>query len=399
MMSAEHATRIGFLAILEIGLFSSSVCFSQDSPAFRRGDVNDDFAVSLEDVLRIVEHLYIGEPPELPCDDAADANDDGSIDLGDAIVLLFHLFEGWGDLPAPFPACGADPSPDDGLNCDHFWRCGTGKFTNLVGMTLMPVPSGEFLMGSPPTEKGRFSDEVLHRVVLACPFYMSATEVTQGEYLSVMGVNPSSINGDRPVGLGIIRHYGEDLSRPVETVSWYDAQKFCARLSEMDGQGRKYRLPYEAEWEYACRAGTTTRFWFGDLEGCAEGPLEWGLPCPGADPFMARLRGAEVEPVRTRKENPWGFFGMYGNVNEWCADWYGLYPTADFSVNPQGPPRGTRKVVRGHPATMGGLRAMRSAARITMEIDIAHRGAEPGETGCCIGFRIVLELPTCAYDD
>ncbi|HEX9284235.1 MAG TPA: SUMF1/EgtB/PvdO family nonheme iron enzyme, partial [Nitrospirales bacterium] len=182
-----------------------------------RGDASVGTFLGLEDVITIAQHLFLGDPEHLPCDDAADANDDGQVNIGDAISVLFYLFDG-DQPPQPFPECGEDPT-EDSLNCDSFWICGTGPFVNSTEMKMLPVRAGSFEMGSPAAERGRSRDEVLHTVVLSCDFYLSETEVTQGQYLQVMGENPSAANGH----IAGQRNWGTDLTRAVETVTWWNA--------------------------------------------------------------------------------------------------------------------------------------------------------------------------------
>jgi len=184
-----------------------------------------------------------------------------------------------------------------------------------TGITFILVQPGTFRMGSPAGEKGREDDEgPVHEVEITKPFYLGVTEVTQAQWQRVMGSNPSNWKGD-------------DL--PVEQVSWEDAMEFCRKAG--------YRLPTEAEWEYACRAGSTTRFSFGD----ADGDL-------GAYAWNDGNSEKRTHPVGQKKPNAWGFFDMHGNVWEWCADWYakGYYGQSPRQ-DPHGPSSGSRRVLRG----------------------------------------------------
>src|SRR3954463_1058768 len=163
-----------------------------------------------------------------------------------------------------------------------------------VEMTFNFIPPGTFLMGSPPDEEGRLDNEVLHRVTLPRVFWLGISPVTQGQWQAVMGSNSSRFQGDR---------------RPGENVFWDDCVAFCRRL------GEKFRLPTEAEWEYACRAGTMTAYYTGDgVEALKR--AGWG--------------SAEgTRPVGQFEPNAWGIFDMHGNVLEWVADWFGAYPNTD----------------------------------------------------------------------
>jgi len=362
-----------------------------DSEHYIRGDAQVNHILDVSDVVAVLGYLFLQDPSVLACADAADANDDGSVDVGDPIFLLFYLFEAEAEPPSPFPFCDVDPTVDP-LGCESFWICATGITVNTIGMRFLPVAPGEFEMGSPETERGRFPDETLHTVVLGCWFYLSETEVTQGQYVEVMGENPSYANGTRDG-----RYFGTLLTRPVERVSWFDAVEFCRRLSLREG--RRYRLPYEAEWEYACRAGTRTRFWFGDLLECSDAEM---APCPAAYPFMFIFEDADYPdgigaPVAQKKPNPWGFYDMHGTAAEWCFDWYAPYPEkGSVVVNPVGPPTGTSRVWRGYQESIwSGKRGMRSAARS----DGRWHSGIPDQKGIGLGFRVALELPSCGYGD
>ena len=192
--------------------------------------------------------------------------------------------------------------------------------TNSSGMKLPWIPAGAVLMGSPQGEEHREDNEYQHRVRITKPFYLGADEVTQAEYERVMGKNPSwfSANGD-----GSEQVQGMDTSRfPVEQVSWAEAVEFCRKLSSLpEGQraGRVYRLPTEAEWEYACRAGTRSVFHFGDSLSSTQANFDGDSPYGGASegPDLGRPR-----PVGSYKPNGWGLYDMHGNVYEWCRDWY-----------------------------------------------------------------------------
>jgi formylglycine-generating enzyme required for sulfatase activity/serine/threonine protein kinase len=203
--------------------------------------------------------------------------------------------------------------------------------TNSIDMKLVLIPAGDFLMGSPDTDPAAAANEKpQHRVRITRPFYLGATEVTQGQYRAVTDTNPSHFKGS------------DDL--PVERVSWDDAMAFCATLNKREeGQlgGARYRLPTEAEWEYACRAGTTTRFNSGDtpdneaLEECV---------------WYRVNSDRKTHPVGKKRPNAWGLYDMHGNVWEWCGDWYNSNYYMNLSViniDPSGPPEGTLRSRRG----------------------------------------------------
>jgi len=190
---------------------------------------------------------------------------------------------------------------------------------NAVTMNLVLLQPGKFMMGSQDSEQERKNDEgPQHEVTISKPFYMGMTEVTQAQYAAVMGTNPADFKGP---------------TNPVVNVSWNDAKDFCRKLSEKTG--KTVRLPTEAEWEYACRAGSTTRFCFGDSEnGLAD--YAW---------YNANS-GGTTHPVGQKKPNAWGLYDMHGNVWEWCTDWKDSY-VAGSATDPQGPATGKSRVLRG----------------------------------------------------
>ncbi len=191
-----------------------------------------------------------------------------------------------------------------------------------IGMEFVYIAPGTFMMGSPWNESNwvRHNDETQHWVTLTRGFYMQTTEVTQGQWKAVMGRNPSHF-----------KSCGDDC--PVEQVSWNDAQKFIRKLNQREG-GNKYRLPTEAEWEYAARAGSTARFYFGDDERRL-GEYAW-----------YNENSEKTHPVGQKKPNDWGLYDMYGNVWEWCQDWHGTYPSGSVT-DPTGPSNGSYRVYRG----------------------------------------------------
>jgi len=191
-----------------------------------------------------------------------------------------------------------------------------------------------------------------HRVTISKPFYMQATEVTQDQWKRVMGSNPSNF-----------KNCGDNC--PVERVSWNDVQEFIGKLNQMEG-GNKYRLPTEAEWEYACRAGSTTRFCFGNDKDRL-GEYAW---------YRGNSR-KRTHRVGEKQPNSWGLHDMHGNVWEWCQDWYGDYFSGSVT-DPKGPSSGSGLVLRGG-SWRGDARDCRSAFRT--------RG-EPSGRNELIGFRL-----------
>lgn len=219
--------------------------------------------------------------------------------------------------------------------------------TNAIGMRLVAISAGEFRMGSPDSDKDGSEDEKpQHRVRITQPFYLGAFEVTQAEFERVMGRNPSFF---APSGPGKDRVKGVDTQRfPAEQIRWVDAVEFCRRLSEMPEEKkarRRYRLPTEAEWEYACRAGTTTPYYVGN--GLSSKQANFNGNHPGSDaakgPFLAR-----TTQVGSYPPNAFGLYDMHGNVWEWCADWYGRGYYRESPVDdPRGPKTGSMRVIRG----------------------------------------------------
>jgi len=211
-------------------------------------------------------------------------------------------------------------------------------FTNAIGMKLVLIPAGKFSMGS----KLVTTDD-RHEVEISAPFYMGCYEVTQQEYTAVLHRNPSSYSADG-INRASVAHL-DNRRFPVESVSWNDAVEFCRRLSalpEEKAAGRVYRLPTEAEWEYACRAGTTTTFHFGERLGLAH------ANCRTSYPENVELKGrpGRPTPVGSYPPNAFGLYDMHGNIWEWCADWYATYP-AGPQKDPRGPSTGMFRVVRG----------------------------------------------------
>ncbi len=241
----------------------------------------------------------------------------------------------------------------------------------IKGLRMVTIPAGEFMMGSPGEEEGRIHDETRHPVKLDS-FQISPTPVTQTQYKAIMGKNPSYFQGKGD-------NYG---NRPVEQVSWNDAMDFCNKLTELlKGNGR-FTLPTEAQWEYACRAGTTTPFNTGDKLTTDQANYN------GNYPYKNYPKGKYLEettPVGSYSPNAWGLYDMHGNVWEWCQDCYGrdyyVECKKDGTVeNPAGPKEGSSRVMRGG-CWCYRARSCRSAHRFNYT---------PGYRSDNVGFRLVF---------
>jgi len=228
-----------------------------------------------------------------------------------------------------------------------------------VVLEMAWIAPGAFTMGSPASERGRTEDEGPQtQVTLTKGFWLGKYDVTQGQYEALMGTNPS-----------YFKAAGKDA--PVEQVSWYDAMAFCQKLTERERaagrlpDGYTFTLPTEAQWEYACRAGTTGPY-AGDLDGMA---------------WYSTNSGGTTHPVSTKQPNAWGLYNMHGNVWEWCSDWYKPYPGGSVT-DPAGPASGAVRVLRGgswcYPAAN-----CRSAQRSRADPDIRHVD---------LGFRVALSF-------
>jgi formylglycine-generating enzyme required for sulfatase activity len=248
--------------------------------------------------------------------------------------------------------------------------------TNSVGMKLARVPAGRFLMGAAAGEQEARDDErPQHAVEITRPFYLGAYPVTQAQYEKVMGTNPSRF---KPGTDGL-----DTKDFPVETVSWLAARDFCAKLSALPAEqaaGRVYRLPTEAEWEYACRAGTTTPFHVGKALASTQANFDGASPYGGAAKGPRLNRPAKVGSYRP---NAWGLYDMHGNVWQWCEDrydagYYGRSPKQD----PRGADVGTSHVMRGGSFLCPGDQC-RAAYRISNP---------PGSTYADGGFRVACVI-------
>jgi formylglycine-generating enzyme required for sulfatase activity len=255
------------------------------------------------------------------------------------------------------------------------------KLTNSIGMKLVRIPAGKFMMGSRKGEKDRRNNEdPRHEVEITRPFFLGVYEVTQEQYKKVIGTNPSyhsATGGGRQGVKGM-----DTRSFPVENVSWAETVTFCTKLTALAREraaGRKYRLPTEAEWEYACRAGAKTYnpFAFGKTLSSRQANFN------GNSPWGDSPRGPNLgrpTKVGSYKPNGWGLYDMHGNVWEYVADWYdeGYYKVSPRK-DPRGPLRGTYHPIRGGSYYNDGS-WMRSATRGW------HAVRNYG-----IGFRVVCE--------
>jgi formylglycine-generating enzyme required for sulfatase activity len=232
---------------------------------------------------------------------------------------------------------------------------------------MVRINGGTFMMASPTNEAGSLADEVQHQVTVSS-FYMGKYEVTQKEYQEVMGTNPSNFKGD---------------NLPVENVSWYDAVDYCNRLSQKEGltpaytidgenvtwnsNANGYRLPTEAEWEYACHAGTTTAY-------------NTGAAISDNTGWYSGNSDSTTHPVGQKPANPWGLYDMHGNVSEWCWDRYGGAYSSNAQIDPRGASSGPHRVRRGGGWNQGVAQFLRSAYR---------NYTTPSYRNNSIGFRLV----------
>ncbi len=229
-------------------------------------------------------------------------------------------------------------------------------------MQLKLIPAGSFVMGSPKTEPDRRADEIQHKATISKPFYMGVYEVTQKQYYDIMipDFDHDSWQYARgPIHAGTALFYRSrkgrsnyeggklNLQHPMECVPWYKAREFCRKVTERERKagrlpkGYVYRLPTEAEWEYACRAGTT-----GSYNVEYDGDKKDYLKNPGYLKSFSNVGEGKPINVGRKKPNAWGLYDMHGNVYEWCLDWYGPCPAGEVK-DPAGPAEGKQKVARG----------------------------------------------------
>jgi formylglycine-generating enzyme required for sulfatase activity len=261
---------------------------------------------------------------------------------------------------------------------------------NSIGMKLNLVPSGRFLMGSPTTEEGRAPCETQHEVEITKPFYMGVYEVTQHQYETVIGNNPSAFSPDR---FGGSLQDTDPRRLPVERVSWDDAVDFCNQLSSWPEEKlarRHYRLPTEAEWEYASRGGAVVPAPF-SIAGNPSFELSSALAnFAGNAPYGRTSEGPALSGpamVGSYHPNGFGLYDMHGNVSEWCSDWYGQsYYCNHLMTDPRGPREGLLRVIRGGAFTDHGVQC-RCASRLN---------EHPDRRSFDIGFRVVCVFDCCS---
>ncbi len=232
-------------------------------------------------------------------------------------------------------------------------------FINSIGMEFVLIPSGSFVMGSPTSEIGRKDDESRHRVTISKSFYLGKYEVTQGHWKAIMGISPGGMSE-----LGQ-EFFGDN--KPVVRVSWEETQDFIRKLNAK-GEGL-FRLPTEAEWEYAARAGSTARYSFGNNENLLD-DYAW----------YSDNAGGKTHEVGGKKPNAWGLYDIHGNVWEWCQDWYGTYSTS-AQTDPTGATNSSVRVNRGG-SWYDNAGNLRSAVRDNYSPSARNYG---------LGFRLIKE--------
>ena len=315
-LAASHA---------ETGNFDAAVKFSQATINIASPDDVEEFQQNLERYLN-------GKKWSPPSNDESDLDD---LDNSNPQRLHDESNEWEQEFAADVSSLGNSVSIFAFLNA----KCkqGTsptwlgepaGTLTNSLGMKLVPIEAGEFHMGDKDCDEG---ENMGHDVKLTQPFFIGMYPVTQSEYFSVTGENPSHFAG---------------RNRPVEQLTWLDAKRFCELLSDLPEEhaaGRRYRLPTEAEWEYACRAGTTTDFNFGEFAN----PRHANYSDDGS-----QERPQPTLPVGSFRPNAWGLYDMHGNVWEWCSDWFdeNYYEQSQHTA-PQGPNHGEHHTLRGGAAS------------------------------------------------
>jgi serine/threonine-protein kinase len=392
------------------GCYSDPAAFCRSAFRHQRSDGRDPvtgFRVCVALADSVVERAMASPAGDAAAADAAAADappdDEPSTTPLAPLPAVGRLVDNDGkwQLPPGVPAAAVAPF-DAAKAKEHqeLWAKQLGvpvEIGSSIGMKLVFIPPGEFTMGSPkevvdeewnahrddPWYTDRLPGESpQHHVRITKPFFLGRYEVTQEQYLRVMGKNPSEFaaTGNRRSQVA-----GQDTRRfPVENVSWDEATEFCRKLSAMPQEktaGRTYRLPSDAEWEYACRAGSAGRFSFSPADGATAESEDKKLSdygwCSGNSREMTHAVGG-------KRPSPWGLYDMYGNVWEWCQDWYdGGYYAASPADDPPGPPGGSMRVTHG-----GGWDHAAAYCRS------ANRGSNsPGNRHAAVGFRVCLVLP------
>ena len=279
--------------------FANETCTVTRPPKLP-GDVNCDGLVNIADVTSLIDYLLSGDASAISLDNA-DCNGNHAVNIADVVELIDYLLAGHWPSPDPTPVI-------------------TSFTANGVTFKMLEVDGGSFMMGGTPEqgENVRDKEKPVHQVTLSS-YNIGLTEVTQELWQAVMGANPSYHTGD--------------LQCPVERVSWVDCQEFILRLNQLTG--KSFRLPTEAEWEYAARGGSKSQG-YRYAGGIDMNEVSWYID--NSD--------NTTHPVGTKAPNELGLYDMTGNVWEWCNDWYKLY-SADPQVNPTGPATGNNRVLRG----------------------------------------------------
>jgi formylglycine-generating enzyme required for sulfatase activity len=282
------------------------------------GDVNDDGAINVADVTALGEAVDQGSLPPV---EVGDVNEDGAVDEADVAALARFIVD-----------AGSGPSEPEEIVI---------ALPGDIELVMVRIAAGTFLMGSPLDERGRAGVEGPQtEVTISQDFYMGKYEVTQAQWLSLMETWPNQFAPSELRGLG--------PNHPAYWLSWNDAQAFITALNEhieeSDQGPRIVRLPTEAQWEYAARAGTTTRFSFGDSLTVADACEDDGV----RSQYMWYCGNANMQshPVGEKLPNPFGLFDMHGNVREWCQDSYSPYPGGSVT-DPQGSPTSSISAGRG----------------------------------------------------
>lgn len=298
---------------------------------------------------------------------------------GGGVLAWYFLDQPRGDKKEPLADAAEKTKPEKRVSDKTLGPPRPPVITNSIDMKLANLPAGKFRMGSPNSEKGRNGDEgPVHEVEITKPFYIGVHEVTQQQFARIMGRNPSAFSFERG-NQDRLKDVSNTLKFPVDSVTWNEAVEFCEKLSQLIAErnaNRVYRLPTEAEWEYACRAGAATAFAAGASLGGKQ------ANCNGQEPYGDEPVGPSLPRtcnVGSYTANAFGLFDMHGNVYEWCQDWYAPY-AAQAVKDPTGPEDGEFRILRGG-SWHHGAQYCRSAARLS------HL---PSRQEWYIGFRVAM---------